>query len=174
MKGKRQKRGRSERGVADAREIARAILLLSFAFCLFTFAFLVACAARPRGPLAYVTNERDGTITVIDTATDRVVSTFNVGGRLRGVRVGPDGARVYVATGRGNTVDVVDAKTFDVVAEIPTGQRPWGLAITPDGKKVYAACGMSNEVSVIDTATNRVVASVKAGDGPWGVAISNQ
>src|SRR5256714_14282399 len=70
---------------------------LSFAFCLFTFAFLVGCAARPRGPLAYVTNERDGTITVIDTATDRVVSTFNVGGRLRGVRVGSDGARVYVA-----------------------------------------------------------------------------
>jgi predicted small lipoprotein YifL len=34
-----------------------------------------ACTNKPAGPLAFVTNERDGTITVIDTNTDRVTSS---------------------------------------------------------------------------------------------------
>src|SRR2546423_10360190 len=95
-KGKRQKlKGKSEDALrAKNCFLIFAFCLLPFAFrvaaCLLPFAFL-ACAARPRGPLAYVTNERDGTITVIDTATDRVVSTFNLGGRLRGGPLGPYG-----------------------------------------------------------------------------------
>jgi YVTN family beta-propeller protein len=39
---------------------------------------------------AFVTNERDGTITVIDTGADRVYSTIKVGGRLRGIRLSFD------------------------------------------------------------------------------------
>src|ERR671921_2679248 len=57
-----------------------------------------ACAAKPHAPLAYVTNERDGTVTVIDTSSDRVVETWRVGGRLRGVRLSTDGRTVYVAS----------------------------------------------------------------------------
>ena len=36
------------------------------------FLTLASCTRKPSGPLAFVTNERDGTITVIDTGTDRV------------------------------------------------------------------------------------------------------
>src|SRR5256714_3484668 len=101
---------------------------------------LLACAARPRGPLAYVTNERDGTITVIDTATDRVVSTFNVGGRLRGVRVGPDG-RVYVAAStpsgksydpKENHVAAVAAAGGEGVATYEVGPDPGQFALSAD------------------------------------------
>src|SRR5689334_340050 len=58
---------------------------------------LAACTHRPAGPLAFVSNERDGTITVIDTATDRVYSTIKVGGRLRGIRLSPDKQKIWVA-----------------------------------------------------------------------------
>ena len=55
-----------------------------------TLAILVlvsACSGAPRSitPLLYVTNERSGTITVIDTKTDRVVDTIHVGARPRGI-----------------------------------------------------------------------------------------
>ena len=65
------------------------------ASALLLLALLLSCGERPRGPLAYVTNERDGTLTVIETATDRVVETWKIGGRLRGVRVGADGLRRF-------------------------------------------------------------------------------
>src|SRR5829696_7382206 len=75
-------------------------------------AVFCGCSARPRGPLAYVTNERDGTITVIDTATDEVFSTIQVGARPRGVRLSPDGGRVYVAlsTPSGKDYDAAENK----------------------------------------------------------------
>src|SRR5437762_1679058 len=61
-----------------------------------TFA-LSGCATKPSGPFAYVTNERDGTISVIDTKTDQVVSTIKVGGRLRGIRLSADRSKIWVA-----------------------------------------------------------------------------
>src|SRR5215212_5990013 len=58
---------------------------------------LTSCTPKPTGPLAFVTNERDGTITVIDTGTNRVFSTIKVGGRVRGIRLNPDRTRIWVA-----------------------------------------------------------------------------
>ena len=67
--------------------------------------FVLACAAvfwaAPRPPAlaatVWVSNERSGSLTVIDSATDRVVSTVAVGGRPRGIQVAPDDRTVYVA-----------------------------------------------------------------------------
>src|SRR4051794_23200043 len=56
-----------------------------------------ACSKEPQGPLAFVSNERDGTITVINTATDKIVQTIQVGARPRGLRLSADGKLLYVA-----------------------------------------------------------------------------
>ena len=127
---------------------------------------LAGCGADAAGPLAYVTNERDGTISVIDTKTHRVVST------IVGVAVSPDGGRLYVALGRANSVGVIDARTHEIIDSIPVGERTWGIALTPDGQKLLAANGISNDVHVIDTRTHEVIARVPAGDGPWGIAMA--
>src|ERR687885_795546 len=118
--------------------------VLIFAFCLLPFAF-TSCSKglKHEGPLAYVTNERDGTVTVIDTATDKVVSTFNVGGGLGGVRVGRDGELLYVAasTPSGKSYDpkenhaaVLDASTGETVATYEVGTDPEQLDVSPDGR----------------------------------------
>src|SRR5215207_2861469 len=72
------------------------------------------CATKPTGPLAFVTNERDGTITVIDTNTDRVYSTINVGGRLRGIRLSEDRKRMWVAI----SYPTNQSQDEDTIAEI--------------------------------------------------------
>src|SRR5205085_280028 len=142
---------------------------------------LLACAARPRGPLAYVTNERDGTITVIDTATDRVVSTFSVGGRLRGVRVGSDGARVYVAAStpsgknydpKENHVAAVDARGGEVLATYEVGSDPEQLALSADGARIYASNEDAGTTSVVDVKTGRTIATLTVGIEPEGCRTS--
>ncbi|HYS74879.1 MAG TPA: hypothetical protein VEM38_02160, partial [Burkholderiales bacterium] len=55
--------------------------------------FSSACAA----PFAYVPNERSGTVSVIDTASDQVVATIKAGGKPRGIAASPDGRRLYVS-----------------------------------------------------------------------------
>jgi YVTN family beta-propeller protein len=130
-------------------------------------------------PFAYVTNETDGTVSVIDTgaAPPSVTATITVGSGPFGVAVTPDGTHAYVAnTGTfsvtGTTVSVIDTATNTVGATIPVGNTPKGVAITPDGTLAYVANGTSDNVSVIRTATNTVVATVAVGNQPEGVAVT--
>ena len=91
--------------------------------------------------LVFITNERAGTISVIDAQTDRVVSTFAVGTRVRGMAVSPDQKRLYVAVShfkgqpsRGpDEVAVIDTAARKIVRHFCAGTDPEGIAITPDG-----------------------------------------
>src|SRR4051812_37068885 len=51
----------------------------------------------PQGYWVCVSNERSGTVTVLDGADGRVVATIPVGKRPRGVHPSPDGKFLYVA-----------------------------------------------------------------------------
>jgi len=124
------------------------------------------------GPYAYITNYYNSSVSVIDTATNTVVNTVNVGISPFGVAVSPDGSMVYVTNAGSNTVSVIDTATNIVIATVDVGKRPFGVAVNQDGTKVYVTNELSNTVSVIDTATNTVVATVDAGSYPAGIAVS--
>ncbi len=59
-------------------------------------------------PFAYVPNERSGTISVIDTASDEVVATVRTGGKPRGSAASPDGRRLYVSDQTSGALLIVD------------------------------------------------------------------
>jgi YVTN family beta-propeller protein len=134
-------------------------------------------AVNPAGTKVYVTNSDKNTVSVIDTATNSVTATVNVGNNPYGVAVTLDGKRVYVANSGINTVSVIDTATNKVTATVNVGDNPCGVAVTPDGNKVYVTNSgnysiHSNTVSVIDTATNKVTATVNVGNNPCGVAVT--
>src|SRR5215213_9982219 len=142
---------------------------------------LSACAGKPSGPLAYVTNERDGTITVIDTGADAVVNTIKVGARPRGVRLSPDGRTVYVAlstpSGRQyreeeNKIAAVDAMSGRVAARYEVGPDPEQLAVSRDGRLLYASNENAGTASVTDVLTGRLLSTLVVGIEPEGVTIS--
>ena len=137
-------------------------------------------AVTPDGKHAYVLNS-GGTVSVIRTATNRVVATVGVppgggGGAPNGVAFAPDGKHAYVANLSVNTVSVIDTTTKMVVATIPVGNEPDGVAVTPDGNHVYVVnssdAGGGDTVSVIDTASNTVVAPIPVGNVPNGLVIT--
>jgi YVTN family beta-propeller protein len=123
---------------------------------------------------AYITNAGDGTVSVIDTATDTAIgSPISVGNSPGGVSVAPDGSTVYVANHGDGTVSAIDTASNTVIATIPVGLSPEGVAITPDGGKVYVANNADSTVSVIDTATDMVIGSpIPVGYSPHGVAVT--
>jgi YVTN family beta-propeller protein len=88
----------------------------------------MALWAMPTGaaPLAYVTDLRSNTVSVIDTATNTVVATVPVGESPRDVGITPDGTHAYVANGFSNTVSVIDTATNTVVATVPVDSAPSG------------------------------------------------
>jgi YVTN family beta-propeller protein len=60
------------------------------------------------GELAYVASQFSGTIKVIDTSTNTVIKTFNLGVVTSSIAVSPDGKRAYVTDREGGTVKVMN------------------------------------------------------------------
>ena len=93
---------------------------------------------QPTSPCAYIANS-DGTVSVIETAADKVIATINVGADPQGVAVTANGTKVYVTNGGSNNVSVIDTATNTVVASVNVGNYPQSAAASPDGKYVYVA-----------------------------------
>lgn len=119
----------------------------------------------------YVANSQDNTISVIDTATNRVVATIDALPSPSGVAASPDGARIYVTHSTRNYISVIDTRQNRVIATITVGDGPTALAVTPDGASLYIVRS-GNMVSVIDTATNKITATITVGSNPRGIAIT--
>ncbi len=94
------------------------------------FIILVLISITSATPFAYITNEGSNNVSVIDTATDKVTATVNIGGY--GVAATTYGKKVHV-TDWVDTVSVIDTDTNKVTANISVGglAYPYGLVAGP-------------------------------------------
>ena len=78
---------------------------------------LILVGVAGASPFAYITNYDSNNISVIDTATNKVIGTVNVGSFPLGIAVNPDGKKVYVTNSGGDstnftgTVSVINTAT---------------------------------------------------------------
>jgi YVTN family beta-propeller protein len=84
---------------------------------------------HPDGKRLYLTNGGAANVMVIDTASDNVVATIEVGQRPWNMALTKDGAKLYVANGRSDSVSVIDTVKNARIKDIPVGKTPWGVAI---------------------------------------------
>jgi len=70
-------------------------------------------ADSPDGGHVYVTNQHTGKVSVIDTATNTVITTVSVGSSQYEVAVSADGGRAYVTNYGSGSVSVLSI--------VPTG-----------------------------------------------------
>ncbi|MHA3020122.1 Ig-like domain-containing protein [Mycobacterium sp. BMJ-28] len=125
------------------------------------------------GNRAYVTDRSTGKVTVFDTTTNTVITSFAAGNAPDGLAVKADGTRLYVSSSTGNTVTVIDTKTNAVKATIAVG-NPTAITINPSGSTVYIANGAAATVTKISTSTNKLAGTVTlaAGLTPTELAVS--
>ncbi len=122
---------------------------------------------------AYVTNLSAGTVTVINTLDNTVVTTIPVGPGPTTAAITPDGSKVYVVTQGTNSVAVIDTGSNTVVKTIAVGEAPVGVAIAPNGKTVYVTNAIGGTVTKIATSTNKVIGTVKnVGTEPSLITVS--
>lgn len=141
--------GLKQEDATRLRIICRLLAIAAFVSC-----FLAS--AQTLAQFAYITNNLSDNVSVIDTATNHVITTIAVGSVPDGVAVSPNGSKVYVANILSDSVSVIDTATNTVTATIPVGERPMGVAVSPDSGKVYVANYADETVAVISTATNTV------------------
>ncbi|MFJ8896661.1 InlB B-repeat-containing protein [Leifsonia sp. NPDC102414] len=137
----------------------------------------VQVAITPDGSKAYVLNEDNNSVSVVDTGTDSQITT--VPGSIpapEGIGFSPDGSKAYLSYGF-NSLAVMDVATNTLTGTVQgfTGFASWnGVAFSPDGSKAYVASTAGDTVSVIDTATDMQTGVVAGytGDHPRQVAFS--
>ena len=81
---------------------------------------------HPNGKTVFISNGADGTVSVIDVASNKITKTISVGQRPWNMSITPDGKKLYVANGRSNTVSVIDTEKLEKVNDIKVGDQPWG------------------------------------------------
>lgn len=96
----------------------------------------------------FVANAGSDTISIVDTATDKVTRTILLrpdtarglpGATPIGLALSPDEKRLFVTLADMNAVAVVDLGKATLSGYIPVGWYPTALAVSPDGKRLFVA-----------------------------------
>src|ERR1700754_490295 len=98
------------------------------------------------GYMAYVTNERDNTLSEIDLEQMKTVKTVPVGQRPRGITVTRDGGEILVCASDDDTIQIIDPKTLKVVGDLPSGPDPETFALHGSGNPLYVSNENDNMV----------------------------
>jgi YVTN family beta-propeller protein len=171
------------------RRTPRACTRLMFALTLGVLGALPSAAQAGR---AYVSNEDEHTVTVIDTATNKVVSTIAVGKRPRGIQLSHDEKTLYVAVSglpkcppsvpdeeceklerdvKADGVAALDTKTLKVTRVYQAGSDPEQFDLSTTGL-LFVANEDAATTTVLDTRSGAIVSRVPVGKEPEGVRLS--
>ena len=119
----------------------------------------------------WAANAQDGTISVIDLASKKVVQTLdaNVRGANR-LKFTPDGKLVFVSSLGGPDLAIFEAATRKEVKRVKIGRGAAGILMQPDGLRAYVACTPDDYVVVIDLKSLEVVGKITGPKQPDGLA----
>jgi DNA-binding beta-propeller fold protein YncE len=118
---------------------------------------------------------RTNRISVVDTATGKVLADIEGMSNLRDVALDDSGKFGYATDATDGTagfVRVFDRSENKLVASIPTGPVPFAIVFDPSTKLVFAFSSRDHNASVIDASTNQSIASI-ALDGRPGSAVGD-
>ncbi|MEG0879908.1 MAG: cytochrome D1 domain-containing protein, partial [Janthinobacterium sp.] len=121
----------------------------------------LACAYAHAEPFAYVPNEKSGTLSVIDTATDQVVRQIAAGKRPRGIAADPAGRQLFVTDAASSALLLIDNAGGAPVRSVALGKSPEGVSASHDGNYVAVAVEENNSVALLDGHTGVVLADIK-------------
>ncbi|WP_052380734.1 S-layer homology domain-containing protein [Paenibacillus camerounensis] len=113
---------------------------------------------NPTGTQIYVTNRGSSSVSVIDPATDTVISTIPVGASPHGVAFNASGSKAYVANLGNGSISVIDTAALAVTNTIAVSGSPSVNVVV--GNKLFAASQTDHSVKVVDLAQEKLVTSI--------------
>ena len=100
---------------------------------------------------AFISNQLDNNVSVIDTASNEVVETVTVTGKPVGVAVNRQKSHVYISTPIGNGFSVLDANNFKLKRKVTTSNGALGIVSDNQGERVFVADWYENNIAVFET-----------------------
>jgi len=125
----------------------------------------------PDGKQLWAADSRDGSISIIDLYSKRVMRTLHVGTkRSNRLKFTPDGRLVLISDLDAGELLVMERETHNEVKRMKLGHQPAGILITPDSARAYVAVTDDDHVAEIDLKSLELSALIRTGAGPDGMA----
>lgn len=124
----------------------------------------------PDGRELWTANAQDGTLSVIDLASRKVVATLDANVRSANrLKFTPDGKLVFISMLGGGDAVIYDAAARKEFKRVHIGRGAAGILMDPVGGRVFIACSPDNYIAVVDLKTLEVTGHMEIG-GPDGLA----
>src|SRR5690606_38724296 len=88
------------------------------------------------GTRLFVTNQKSGTLTVLD-AEGQLIKSIPTGAGAIGVAYDPIKNRIYSANRQTGTTTVIDGASYEVIADLATGSHPNHVKVDPKTGTAY-------------------------------------
>jgi len=142
---------------------------------------------------AYVSNEDERTVSVVDTQQAAVIATIEVGKRPRGIKLSHDGSRLFVAVSglpkcppsvpdeecaklehdiKADGIAIIDTASKRVIRVLAAGSDPEKFDLSADGRRLFVSNEDSATASVVDIESGKVISRIAVGREPEGVTVS--
>lgn len=122
----------------------------------------VAVAPNRAGTFVYVVNKSSNSVTIIDSAVNRVVGTMPTGSKPVAAVTSRNDKKLYVANSGSNSISVFDLEKQQQISTIASGGSPSKLLSSNDGR-VYVLCDGSNQIQAYDTNTDQLLFTLDPG-----------
>jgi YVTN family beta-propeller protein len=129
-------------------------------------------AFNPAGTRAYVTNQLGSSLSIVDAATNGVLSTLPMHGNPFVTLTSGDGGTVWVTSGNLNRVYAVNATSPAIVDSASAPAGPNGLARHPTLSRLYVSGSVDGKVYELDAVTLDSLRSWSLGGSAQGMVLS--
>ncbi len=137
---------------------------------------LAACSADPNGQTLqklYVLSSNSNDVTVIDVATNEILTSVEVGELPHGIATPKSQFPLYVATEGDDGLAVVDPVNDALIKKYDFfGKRPNEIECTSDGRYVYVPAMGDGRYEIFDTRKEEIVTRIPTDGTPHNTVVS--
>jgi len=123
---------------------------------------------------AYITNQGDNTVSVIDLNALEKIDTINVGIAPLGITVLQNKKLVFIGNVGTDDISVIDATSDKLIKTISLGTAPLSLSSNSNETEVYVTDWFQNNVLTISVKQMKVINSLKVGKTPSGITFNKK
>ena len=122
--------------------------------------------------MAYASNEKDNTVSVLDLSQMKTVKTVPTGQRPRGMALTSDGGRLLVCLGDSNRIDIYDTKSWKVIGSINTPDPEYAALREPENNPLFVSNENNALVTAWDIDTQKMLWQMPTGVEPEGMGVN--
>jgi len=121
----------------------------------------------------YTVNFYDQSLSVIDGATDSVVTTVYAGYRPHAIDFNPATNLIYTSSGLSNNIHIIDGTSYSMIDSIqPLVPSIGEIAINPSTNHIYTLDVWNNVVGITDATSGSFINYIPVGVAPYGIDIN--